>query len=66
MMILWFLIGIVTVLLLGWLLPSDGDRSAERIIKRRYARGEIDRETFERMLEDLDRHDPDHIAAHGR
>ena len=66
MMIGWFLIGVVTVLALGWLLPSNSDRSAEAIIKRRYARGEIDRETFERMLDDLYQHDASHQAAHGR
>ena len=66
MMILWFLIGVATVLVFGWLLPSNGDRTAEAIIKRRYARGEIDRETFERMLDDLYRHDTEHQPAQGR
>ena len=64
MMIAWFLIGVVTVLALGWSLSSNDDRSAETIIKRRYARGEIDRETFERMLDDLYRHDAERRAAH--
>ncbi len=66
MVIVWFLIGIATVLVFGWLLPSNGDGQAEAILKRRYARGEIDRETFERMLDDLARHDTEHHAAHGR
>ena len=56
----------VPVLVFGWLLPSNGDRTAEAIIKRRYARGEIDRETFERMLDDLYRPDTEHQPAQGR
>lgn len=36
----------------GWLGRDAGDR-AERILKERYARGDIDRETYERMVEDL-------------
>jgi len=32
---------------------TDGGDSPERVLKRRYANGEIDRETYERMLEDL-------------
>ena len=62
----WFLIGVAAVFVLGWLLPPDEERSAEAIIKRRYARGEIDRETFERMLDDLYRHDTEHQPAQGR
>lgn len=34
----------------GWFGPHTRDR-AEQILKARYARGEIDRETYERMLE---------------
>jgi putative membrane protein len=34
--------------------PGGEDR-AERILRERFARGEIDRETFERMLGDLRR-----------
>lgn len=34
-----------------------GDPSAGEIVKRRYARGEIDRSSYERMLEDVE-HDP--------
>jgi len=63
-MILWFMIGAVTMLVLGWLLPANEDRSAESIIKRRYASGEIDRETFERMLEDLYRQEGERQPAH--
>ena len=59
MLIAWFLLGAVTVVALGWLLPSNDDSVAEAIIKRRYARGEIDRETFERMLDDVYRNPHD-------
>jgi len=62
----WFLIGVAAVFVLGWLLPPDEERSAEAIIKRRYARGEIDRETFERMLDDLYRSGDAHRPAHSR
>lgn len=55
----WLLIAaaIVAVIILA---PSArrGEGSTdppERIVKRRYARGEIDRATYERMLEDLRR-----------
>ncbi|HSN25958.1 MAG TPA: SHOCT domain-containing protein [Kofleriaceae bacterium] len=58
MAIAWFLLGAITVLMLGSLMPSDEDDSPDEILKQRYARGEIDRATFERMREDL------HGAAH--
>ena len=32
---------------------TDAGDSPELVLKRRYARGEIDRETYERMLDDL-------------
>ena len=63
MVILWFLLGAAAVLVFGWLLPPDGDDAAEGIIKRRYARGEIDRETYERMLDDLYRR-ANHLHDH--
>ena len=48
MMIFWWLFGILfVVLIIGWLVPVNGNRrardSAEDIVKRRYAGGE-DRE----------------------
>ncbi len=59
MAILWLLVGVATVLMLGWLLApglrGEGE-PADEIVKRRYARGEIDRETFERLLTDLHAH----------
>jgi putative membrane protein len=53
------LLGLVVAAVIG--LTSIGRAGASReptespdqILKRRYARGEIDRETYERMLEDL-------------
>lgn len=54
----WLLVAVVIALLLRAVLVQ-GKRggasrdSPERILKRRYAKGEIDRETYERMLEDL-------------
>lgn len=58
---LWWLLiaaAIVAVILLAPSTSHRGDRGQEppeRIVKRRYARGEIDRATYERMLEDLRR-----------
>lgn len=47
------------VLLVVWLARSGGGgadaESPDRILKRRYARGEIDREEYLRRLEDLRR-----------
>ena len=34
---------------------AEGTDRAEETLRERYARGEIDRETYERMLEDLSR-----------
>ena len=34
---------------------GTGDASAEQQLKKRYAAGEIDRETYQRMLDDLRR-----------
>ncbi len=59
MMLGWVLvIGLVAVVI--WLLVSgqrgglpETDESPEVLLKRRYARGEIDREEYMRRLEDL-------------
>lgn len=57
---LWWVVGIALVVLLAWVLLRAGGvgrtgerESPEQILKRRYARGEIDRETYQRMLADL-------------
>ena len=61
-MALWWLIGIALVVVLvrallvprGWLGgPRGNGESPEQILKRRYAAGEIDRDTYERMRHDL-------------
>ena len=58
---LWWLVGVAVVLLLVWAvarasgLPGAGrtEESPETILTRRYARGDIDREEFERRLTDI-------------
>lgn len=57
---LWWLVGAAFVAALLWALLRRGRRpasgrpeSAEEILKRRYASGELDRDTFEHMLSDL-------------
>lgn len=60
-MALWWLFGIALVVLLIWGIAqaagSPGARtreeSPEAILKRRYARGEVDRDEYERRLTDL-------------
>ncbi len=62
---LWWLAWVVVIIALVWggvrLLGASGrssaaaDESPETILKRRYARGEVDREEFERRLADLRR-----------
>ena len=37
---------------------ETGQSRAEEIVRERYARGEIDRDTYQRMLEDLRRGPP--------
>jgi putative membrane protein len=56
----WILLIVVIVLLFRWLgVPGRGPEppreSAEEILKKRYARGEIDKEEFDRRLTDLRR-----------
>ena len=61
-MLLWWLFGFALLVLFIWWLSSTARRgkgesgeSPEAILKRRYARGEIDREEYQRRLEDLRR-----------
>lgn len=62
----WIAILVLLVLLVLWLVragssskspttSSPGEGSAEDILKRRYARGEIDKEEYERRLTEIRR-----------
>lgn len=64
MMIVWILLWVLLIAGAVWLVwqlvrgRTGGDagspgESAEDVLKKRYARGEIDRTTYERMLDDL-------------
>jgi putative membrane protein len=58
----WWVVGIVVLVLLvrfvagtpGGAVPRNDD-TPEQILKRRYAKGEIEREEYQRRLEDLRR-----------
>ncbi len=57
----WILVIAGTVLVIKWLMDrgKDGENEAPLdILKKRYARGEIDRETFERMKRDIEGGNP--------
>lgn len=54
----WLVVPLLLVLFVWPLLrgardPNGPSESPERVLKSRYARGEIDRETYLRMLSDL-------------
>ena len=59
MILFWVLIIVGVVILMKWLAdgPSGSDSSREKtaldVLKERYARGEINREEFERKKRDL-------------
>ena len=58
---LWWLLGLGLLVLVVWAIARAAggqaaprqDESPETILKRRYARGEIDRDEYERRLSDL-------------
>jgi putative membrane protein len=61
-MALWWLFGLTFLVLIVWVVtragggfPGRTDDTPEQILKRRYARGEIQREEYERRLDDLRR-----------
>lgn len=61
-MVLWWVAGIVVLVLLVRLVAGAGgglsprsDETPEQILKRRYAKGEIKRDEYQRRLEDLRR-----------
>lgn len=57
----WWLLGLVVLILVIWAVVRSpgsprigrGEESPEEILKRRYARGDVDREEYERRLTDL-------------
>jgi putative membrane protein len=58
----WIVLIVIAVLLAVWAIgranvtrTRTGDESPEEILKRRYARGEIDRDEYHRRLDDLRR-----------
>ena len=59
MMVFWLLVLVAIAAVVWRLVGTRGGgvgqppASAEEILKARYARGEIDRETYKRMLDDL-------------
>jgi putative membrane protein len=61
-MVLWWVVGIAVLVVLVRLVAgaaggfaSRTDDTPEQILKRRYARGDIDREEYQRRLDDLRR-----------
>ena len=59
-MALWSIGGFAILLLFVWLVtrsaaspPARTEEAPEQILKRRYARGDIDRDEYERRLADL-------------
>lgn len=61
-MTLWWGFGLVILVLFVWLMiratggvAPRGEETPEQILKRRYARGDIDRDEYLRRLEDLRR-----------
>ena len=61
-MVLWWVAGIIVLVLLVWLVAGStgvfsrrDDETPEQILKRRYAKGEIDSEEYQRRLADLRR-----------
>jgi putative membrane protein len=57
---LWWLFGLALVVAVVWAVmraaapqPRGDQETPEAILKRRYARGEVDREEYERRLKDL-------------
>jgi putative membrane protein len=55
-----WIVGLGVLVLLVWAVaravapgPPRGEESPETILKRRYARGEVDRDEYERRLADL-------------
>ena len=59
-MAVWWIIVVAALFAFAWFIVAGrgrgpGDPDAEQRLKRRYAAGEIDRETYRSMLDDLRR-----------
>lgn len=55
-MILWWLLVIVSIAaLVKWMASSSSGKGARDVLDERYARGEIDREEYEKRRRDLAR-----------
>ena len=60
-MAVWWVLGPILIAVLAWGLfkgapgPRASSESPEEILRRRYARGELDDETFRRMRDELTR-----------
>lgn len=60
MMFFWFLLAVAIIALVVWAItraaaPQGRSAGPEEVLRERYARGEITREQFEQMREDLRR-----------
>lgn len=53
-LLIWVLVIVAVVLLVKWLSKQNKHESALDILKKRYARGEIDKETFECVKKDIE------------
>jgi putative membrane protein len=49
----WAIIIIILIFFIKWFAKQSKDETALDILKKRYARGEIDREEFERIKKDI-------------
>ena len=61
-MAFWWMFGLAFLVLIAWVVvraaggpPGRMDDPPEQILKRRYARGEIEREEYQRRMDDLRR-----------
>lgn len=52
-LLFWVLVIVAMFLLVKWLQKQNTNETALEILKKRYARGEIDKETFERMKKEI-------------
>lgn len=53
-LLFWVLVIAGVVLLVNWLRRQNTNESALEILKKRYVRGEIDKETYERLKKEIE------------